>query len=196
MSTHVPYLRRKQACVGVTTTTDNLEMALLLVLVQMVIMVITNRQQLHSNSQNYENSLQLSIGYYTSCSIFDTGRVACWGANSNSQMGDGTTTVRYHPHYNQVTVGDETSELLYPVNSPLRISPYVDGMNYSVSVQPNLPFGFTLEQESGAIYHDGNAALNTTHHNLTFTGEEILWWFQSQSLLKNLFHIHLGFALT
>ena len=84
-------------------------------------------------------------------------------------MGDGTTTVRYHPHYNRVTVGDETSELLYPVNSPLRISPYVDGMNYSVSVQPNLPFGFTLEQESGAIYHDGNAALNTTHHNLTFT---------------------------
>ncbi len=124
------------------------------------------------NSQSFENSLQLSIGYYTSCSIFDTGKVACWGANSNSQMGDGTTSVRHHPHYNQVTVGDETSELLYPVNSPLRISPYVDGINYSVSVSPSLPFGFALEEDSGAIYHDGYADLNTTHHNLTFTAGE------------------------
>jgi alpha-tubulin suppressor-like RCC1 family protein len=42
--------------------------------------------------------LSVSAGGHT-CGLTDRGGVMCWGSNSNGQLGDGTTTVRYAPVY-------------------------------------------------------------------------------------------------
>jgi alpha-tubulin suppressor-like RCC1 family protein len=132
-----------------------------------------HREVLQSyNSDSFYNSVDIQLGYHTSCSIFDSGRVGCWGWNAHGMHGDGSSSSRAAPYVNKVTIGEETSRLLFPISEKLRISPYVDGINFSVSVSPQLPIGFTLDPNTGAITHDGTGSLNTTFHNLTFIAGE------------------------
>jgi alpha-tubulin suppressor-like RCC1 family protein len=39
----------------------------------------------------------LAVGYNHNCALVDEGEVLCWGWNKWGQLGDGTTTDRYHP---------------------------------------------------------------------------------------------------
>ncbi|MGB1461289.1 MAG: S8 family serine peptidase [Candidatus Thalassarchaeaceae archaeon] len=41
--------------------------------------------------------MQVGVGLFHSCGLFDTGEVACWGGNSNGQLGDGTQTSHSSP---------------------------------------------------------------------------------------------------
>ena len=54
--------------------------------------------QNHSgNSGNLTGVQQLSAGYLHSCAVLSDGKVACWGANTNGELGDNSTTTRSTP---------------------------------------------------------------------------------------------------
>jgi len=123
---------------------------------------------LNYNSNEFYNSVSIELGFLTTCSIFESGRVGCWGHNALGNFGDGTASNRPGPSLNKITIGEESTSLLFPQSKSLRKSPYVDGMNFSVSISPQLPSGFVLDSTTGAISHDGTGNLTTTYHNLTF----------------------------
>ena len=50
----------------------------------------------------------VSVGQDHSCARLADGRVACWGRNTDRQMGDLTTTARYSPVL--VNLGGETAQ--------------------------------------------------------------------------------------
>ena len=39
--------------------------------------------------------MEIEVGLFHSCGLFDSGEVACWGDNSHGQLGDGTQVA--HP---------------------------------------------------------------------------------------------------
>ena len=123
---------------------------------------------LNYNSNEFYNSVSIELGDQTTCSIFESGRVGCWGYNALGNFGDGTVSNRPGPSLNKITIGEKSTPLLFPQSETLRKSPYVDGMNFSVSISPPLPNGFVLDSTTGAISHDGTGSLSTTYHNLTF----------------------------
>ena len=41
--------------------------------------------------------MEIEVGLFHSCSLFDSGEVACWGDNSYGQLGDGTQTAHSTP---------------------------------------------------------------------------------------------------
>ena len=41
--------------------------------------------------------MEIEVGLFHSCGLFDSGEVACWGDNSNGQLGDGTQTAHSTP---------------------------------------------------------------------------------------------------
>jgi alpha-tubulin suppressor-like RCC1 family protein len=126
---------------------------------------------LNYNGNEFYNPTSIQVGFATNCGIFESGRVGCWGYNAVGQIGDGSTSSRSSVSHNQITIGDESTSLIFPQSKPLRKSPYVDGINFSVSISPQLPNGFSLDSETGAISHDGTGILATTHHNLTLIAD-------------------------
>ncbi|MEN9581955.1 MAG: hypothetical protein RJA70_4964, partial [Pseudomonadota bacterium] len=48
---------------------------------------------------------QVSAGFFHSCAIDDAGKAACWGKNSESQLGDGGTTQRLEPRLVSLLTG-------------------------------------------------------------------------------------------
>ena len=48
---------------------------------------------------------------------------------------------------------------------------YIAGWNYSVSVDPALPGGFELDQETGTIYSIGNSTFGVSRHNITVSAD-------------------------
>jgi alpha-tubulin suppressor-like RCC1 family protein len=129
-----------------------------------------HRDVVYSN-YGLANPVELSLGRYTTCSIFDEGRVACWGYNGAGLMGDGSESQRNYPYANKITVGQETTTLLFPAGKSLTKAPFVDGMNISVAIYPPLPLGLSLDVDTGAITHNGTGNITTTTHNLTFVAD-------------------------
>ena len=116
----------------------------------------------------FSNPVQIEVGYLSSCLIFEQGQIGCWGYNGYGQLGDGSKSNRPYVYPNRLTVGEVTQTLQFPLSQQHRVSPFVDGLNFSVSVQPSLPTGFTLEPHSGAIIHDGTSTTGASNHILSF----------------------------
>ena len=54
------------------------------------------------------------------------------------------------------------------------MTPFVDGMNFTVNSNTALPVGFSLNNQTGEIIFDGTGSLGTTYHLLTFSaGQDI-----------------------
>ena len=120
------------------------------------------------SSYGFSNPILLSSGIHTTCSIFDNGKIGCWGQNNQGQIGDGSTSVRSSAHPSSITVGPQTSTLTFTSGVGKSYLPYVDGMNYTVQVSPSLPSGFTLDTSTGGLTFDGQMPPGTSTHNLTF----------------------------
>lgn len=54
-------------------------------------------------------SLKIVAGYYFNCALSTNHSIVCWGANSNYQLGDGTTSARGND-------ANEMGDNLNPVN--------------------------------------------------------------------------------
>ena len=120
------------------------------------------------SSYGFSNPILLSSGIHTTCSIFDNGKIGCWGQNNQGQIGDGSTSVRSSAHPSSITVGPQTSTLTFTSGVGKSYVPYVDGMNYTVQVSPSLPSGFTLDTSTGGLTFDGQMPPGSSTHNLTF----------------------------
>jgi len=44
------------------------------------------------------DAAQISVGDQSVCALRQTGQIACWGANSYGQLGDGRQEIRRSPH--------------------------------------------------------------------------------------------------
>ena len=124
---------------------------------------------LNANSNQYYDATSIHLGGYSSCAIFDSGKMGCWGHNNNGQFGDNSNSNRVTPYYNTINPGTKTSELRFDVGVENRVTPYVDGMNFTVSSSPALPVGFSLDNRTGEISFLGIGNVGTTYHVLTFT---------------------------
>lgn len=117
----------------------------------------------------FSNPVGIEVGYSSSCLVFEAGQVGCWGYNGYGQFGDGSNSNRQHVYPNRLTVGEPTQTVQFPYSQPHRISPFVDGLNFTTSIQPALPTGFTLDTRTGSLIHDGTGAIGSSVHNITFT---------------------------
>ena len=124
---------------------------------------------LNANSNQFYDATSIHLGGYSSCAIFDSGKMGCWGHNNHGQFGDGSGSGRTSPYYNKINPGSKTTQLRFDIGVEERKAPYVDGMNFTVSSNPVLPTGFSLDNRTGEISFSGIGNVAVTNHVLTFT---------------------------
>ena len=107
---------------------------------------------------------RITVGADFTCATASDGGAQCWGLNSDGQLGDSSYEQRPSPGQIYLTLPSLSTVLTYLEGEIAQNEPFVSGWNYSFSVSPPLPTGFSLDNNTGVIFTDGNSVFGVTKH--------------------------------